>query len=286
MMALEVNQVKKTYGSYVALKEISFSMPAGSIVGLLGPNGAGKSTTLDIILGLKKFDSGIVKIFGQPAGHKDLKRVVTCIPQELCFPSHLKVSEVLKMVSKIYQVPLDQELLQQFQIEKFQNKLAGVLSGGQKRRLSLALAFLPKPKMVIMDEPTTGLDVEAKSEMWQLLDEYRRQGGTVLMTSHDLYELTQLADQVVLVDQGQVLFQGESREMLRRCQFRKVTFSAAIPDFTSDFIEKKVVKSDQWVCWTRNSDHLVRELNQKNVPFENLQIETGDLHEIFNLLRG
>lgn len=286
MPAIELRHVKKSYGQYQALKDLSFTVKQGTIVGLLGPNGAGKSTTLDIILGLKDFDSGTVNVLGHSAGSKEVKKIMTCIPQELAFPTHLKVSEVVRVVASIYQVPIDEKLLAQFQIEKFQNKLAGVLSGGQKRRLSLALAFMPKPKIVIMDEPTTGLDVEAKAEMWRLLEEYRKQGGTLLMTSHDLYELTQLADEVVLVDQGQALFQGDSREMLRRCQFKKVTFSCRDKDFASDLIVKKVVKGDEWVCWTKDSDNLVRQLISKNIDFENLHIETGDLHEIFNLLRG
>lgn len=286
MNAIELLHVKKSYGQYLALNDLSFSVQKGTIVGLLGPNGAGKSTTLDIILGLKSQDAGTVNIFGNAAGSKDIKKIMTCVPQELSFPTHLKVSEVIRMVASIYQVPVDEKLLAQFQIEKFQNKLAGVLSGGQKRRLSLALAFMPKPKIVIMDEPTTGLDVEAKAEMWQLLEDYRRQGGTLLMTSHDLYELTQLADEVVLVDQGQVLFQGDSREMLRRCRFKKVSFSSDNKEFESNLIINKVVKGNDWICWTKDSDKLVRELIEKKNPFENLQIETGDLHDIFNLLRG
>lgn len=286
MKAIELHHIKKSYGQYLALKDLSFSVKQGTIVGLLGPNGAGKSTTLDIILGLKIPDSGKADIFGHSAGSRSVKKIMTCVPQELAFPTHLKVSEVVRIVASIYQVPIDHKLLEQFQIPKFQNKLAGVLSGGQKRRLSLALAFMPKPQIVIMDEPTTGLDVEAKAEMWRLLDEYRKQGGTLLMTSHDLYELTQLADEVVLVDQGQVLFQGDSREMLRRCRFRKVSFSYRDKDFASDLIVKKTIKGDDWICWTKDSDSLVRELISQNKTFENLQIETGDLHEIFNLLRG
>lgn len=286
MRALSFSQVNKFYQSYQALNNLSFSVEAGEIVGLLGPNGAGKSTTLEILLGLKNYESGEVKIFDLSPGHPDLKKRVSCIPQELAFPPHLKVKEVLAMVASMYQVEVPLDLLERFQVQGFLDKLAGVLSGGQKRRLALALAFLPKPDLVILDEPTTGLDVEGKALMWSYLDEFKNGGGTLLITSHDLFELTQLADRLLLIEQGQLLFEGTAREMLSRCRFKKVSFHSNVEHFDSHHISKSEFFEGQHIVWTQNADAFVAELISKQYPYRDLTIEVGDLHEIFHLLRG
>lgn len=286
MTAIEFNKVDKFYGDYQALSGLSFQIEAGQIVGLLGPNGAGKSTTLKILLGLLSADQGEAHVLGQSVGACAIKNRVTCIPQELAFPQHLKVKEVIAMVARIYHIPVNHSLLEKYGVTEFENKLAGVLSGGQKRRLALALAFMPQPDIVIMDEPTTGLDVEAKALMWECLHEFRQRGGTLLITSHDLYELTQLADRLLLIDKGQLLFEGTAREMLGKCQFKKVSFRYADHLFNHDLVLRKEFRDGHWTCWTRHSDELVQDLVKKNHPFEQLHVESGDLHEIFSLLRG
>lgn len=288
MKALEFTDVKKAYGDFWALKGLSFSVSPGEFVGLLGPNGAGKSTSLEIALGLKAQSEGQVSVFGQSPGDQSLRSRVTCIPQDLAYPSHLKVSEILKWMAQVYKTKLSEELLETFQIPKFYNHLSGILSGGQRRRLALALAFLSKPELVILDEPTTGLDVEGKSLMWDYLKNFQKQGGTLVITSHDLYELTQLAERLILIDQGKLFFEGPTPEIMNRCQFKKVSLKTSSPENISSLagIEKQE-STDQFTrMWTKDSDELIRQLVQKDIPFSHLTVESGDLTEIFQMIRG
>lgn len=288
MKALEFAEVKKAYGDFLALKGLSFSVRPGEFVGLLGPNGAGKSTSLEIALGLKSACAGSVSVFGAKPGHRSLRSRVTCIPQDLAYPNHLRVREILQWMAQVYRRELSDELLETFQIPKFADRLAGVLSGGQRRRLALALAFLSDPEMVILDEPTTGLDVEGKALMWEYLRQFQKKGGTLIITSHDLFELTQLAERLILIDQGKLFFEGPTPEIMGRCQFKKVSLKSEHHDRiqTLSGIEKQE-SSEQFIkLWTRDSDELIRQVVRMNIPFSNLTVESGDLTEIFQMLRG
>ena len=285
MRVIEFSHVQKSYGPLSVLKDLSFSVTAGEMVGLLGPNGAGKSTTLDLILGLKRHDQGEITILGQTPGSLEIKKKLGCLPQELAFPAHLKVKEVIAMVAMIYGLNSPRELIERFGVGEFAEQLCGGLSGGQKRRLGLVLAFMAEPELVILDEPTTGLDLHGKALMWDFLQEYQKKGGTALITSHDLYELTQLAQSLVLLDQGKVLFAGATADILGRCQYRKVIFCGERrPE--SPLIERHELQSGRHICWTRSADQLVTEMVRQEFSFSNLHIEHGSLVEVFQVLRG
>ena len=200
MSLISFQDVTKKYGQFEALRSLSFQIQRGEMVALLGPNGAGKSTIIQLLLGLKTVTSGKIRIADQCVGNKDVLRKIGVTPQDLSFSPYLKTIEILQWVARVYGKKLDESFIVKFGLEDFISQLSGGLSGGQRRRLGLALAFVGDPEIVILDEPTTGLDVEGKMQMWEHLENYTRGGGTVILTTHDLYELSRLRCRMLLID--------------------------------------------------------------------------------------
>ncbi len=210
---LELDRLCKRYGSRAVLQDLSLMLHPGEIYGLLGPNGAGKTTTINIICGLLKADSGTVTIAGQIAG-ETTKALIGVMPQSnLLYPS-LSCHDNMGFIGRLY------GLTRQDCRKRIQTCLTAVnlqdqaqvpvehLSGGMKRRLCLAMTLLHKPKLVILDEPTTGLDIEARQEVWQLIRQFQHMGITVLLTSHLLDEVERLCQRIGIIKQGQLLAEG------------------------------------------------------------------------------
>ena len=175
------------------------SVGEGQLVGLLGPNGAGKTTLLRLVSGLRRPDSGTVRLFGGDPRDASSRIALGTTPQETGLPPTLRAGEVVDLVGGHYPAPDDPgELLARFGLEDLVARQTGGLSGGQKRRLAVALALVGRPRLVLLDEPTTGLDVEARHVLWQALRDYHADGATVLLTSHYLEEIEALAERVVV----------------------------------------------------------------------------------------
>lgn len=217
---LEINNLYKSYGQRPVLQNLTLSIAAGEVYALLGPNGAGKTTTINILCNLLRADDGTVLIDGQPASDQT-KRLIGIAPQENLLYKQLSCAENLQFFGRIY--GLRGPVLQQ----RVRDCLAGVnlsdranspvetLSGGMQRRMNIAIALVHQPKLVILDEPTTGLDIEARYEIWQLISQLRRQGITILLTTHLLDEAERLANRIGILKQGYILAEG-SLETLRR----------------------------------------------------------------------
>jgi len=201
--------VTKQFGSTRALDAASFSIDAGEPVALLGPNGAGKSTALKLLLGQLRPDAGRVSLFGADPRRPETRRRVGATPQESYFPSTLRVRELLELVRAHFADPVPLGVLvERFALTGLTGRQVGGLSGGERRRVGVALAFAGNPHLVVLDEPTTGLDLVARSAVWAAIRAHAAGGGTLLLTTHQLDEADTLARRVVLIEHGRVVADG------------------------------------------------------------------------------
>jgi ABC-2 type transport system ATP-binding protein len=205
---LKVNKLKKVYGDKVAVKGISFEVKKGEIFGILGPNGAGKTTTLEMIETMRQIDGGSIKIDGiDVASNPDaVKYVIGVQPQSPAFQDKQKLSEIIEMFAAAYGEKVDAiGFLEEVQLADYANSYVEQLSGGQKQRLSIAAALVHSPKVFFLDEPTTGLDPQARRNLWDLVKYVRDQGVTVIMTTHYMEEAESLCDRVAIMDAGKII---------------------------------------------------------------------------------
>ncbi|MGD0646064.1 MAG: ABC transporter ATP-binding protein [Candidatus Bathyarchaeia archaeon] len=205
---VNVDHIRKQYGTTVALDEVSFSVFEGEIFGIIGPNGAGKTTLVECISGLRVPDSGSATVYDlDPKNDRDeLRKCLGVQLQESSLPPRIKVGETLELFASFYPRPLDpNDLLESLGIAQKRNARFKQLSGGQKQRLSIALALVGNPKIAILDELTTGLDPDARRETWTLIERIRDRGVTVILVTHYMDEAERLCDRVALINRGKVM---------------------------------------------------------------------------------
>ncbi|MDH2429584.1 ABC transporter ATP-binding protein [Sphaerisporangium sp. TRM90804] len=273
--------VTRRYGDVVALNDVSLEIRAGELVGLLGPNGAGKSTLVNLFAGLRRPSSGTVTLFGGPPGDPASRLRLGMTPQETGLPPTLRVREVVDFVAAHFPSPAGRdELLARFDLTELRDRQVGGLSGGQKRRVAVALAFAGRPRLVMLDEPTTGLDVEARRALWDAIRDFHADGGTVLLTSHYLEEIEALAERVVVVGQGRVLADDTLAAVRGMVGVRRVVLSVPeLPDLPGVLgVERD---GERTRLLTTDADRLVRELVRSDVPFSGLEIQPTTLEEAF-----
>ena len=274
---LSAQGLRKSYGARRALEDVSLTISSSEIVALLGPNGAGKSTTLKILLGLRSSDHGTLKT--------PEKKKIGYVAQELSFPLHLKVIEVLKLVKAHYeQGPSLDEIAHRFQLEGFIQALTGGLSGGEKRRLALACSLLGSPDLLVLDEPTTGLDVESRINLWNEIQDYSRSGGAVLLSTHDLNEVSQVADRVLIIDHGKVLCEGPVHTITRDLKVKTLRFRAKEAPVSSHIMEVKLEDSFYHLL-TENAEQLLHDLMTKGLEIQDLEVSSASLEEAFIHIR-
>ena len=215
--------VTKLYGKVVALDGLSLALHPGEIVALLGPNGAGKSTAVRLLLGLSAPSQGTARIFGKDPRSAAARNRIGAMLQVASVPKTLKVKEHIDLFRSYYTHPLPvAEILHIAQLQGLENRLFEQLSGGQKQRLLFALAICGDPELVILDEPTVGLDIEARRGLWQQIRSLAAAGKTVLMTTHYLEEADALATRIVVVDAGRVVSEGSPAEIKSLTSGRKL----------------------------------------------------------------
>ncbi len=274
-------EASRSYGPVTALDSVSLDVPAGQLLGLLGPNGAGKTTLLQLLTGLRAPTSGTVELFGGDPRDAASRRRLGCTPQETGLPPTLRVHEVVDFVAGHFDRPVPTaELLEQFGLAGLERRQTGGLSGGLKRRLGVAVAFVGRPDLVLLDEPTTGLDVEARHALWDAVRRYHQAGGTVVLTSHYLEEVEALAERVVVMDQGRVRADGTLAEVRSLVPARRVRLRAPdLPELTG--VDRSSRDGDTYELWTADSDALVRQLVTTGTPFRDLEVATASLEEAF-----
>jgi ABC-2 type transport system ATP-binding protein len=213
---LQVENLVKRYGKVEAVRGVSFHVEEGEVFGLLGPNGAGKTTTVEILEGLRDPDSGFVSVCSLNPQRESaaLKHEIGAALQSTSLPDKLRVMEALRLFASFYKRGRKpEELLKRFGLEEKRNTFYNQLSGGQKQRLALAMALVNDPKVVFLDEPTAGLDPQVRREIYDIIEELKRERKTILMTTHYIEEAERLCDRVAIVDHGKVIALGTPREL-------------------------------------------------------------------------
>lgn len=222
MKSIEAFDITKTYNGRVVVDNLSFTVEQGEVFGLLGHNGAGKSTTIDCILGLTKPDHGSARILGQDAA-KNRKTLFEHVGVQLQHEAHannIRVCEVCEETAALYHDPADYHaLLKQFQLEAYVNQKVEQLSGGERQKLSVVVALIPKPKVIFLDELTTGLDVAARREVWHILKGLKQKGMTIFLTTHYMEEAENLCDRVLILKAGRRLCEGSVAEIIESSPF-------------------------------------------------------------------
>lgn len=221
---ISVKQLSKSYGGLTAVQGLDLSVTQGTVFGLLGANGAGKSTTIECMLGTRKFDAGTVSILGMNPllQRKQLFENVGVQLQEANYQDKVTVAELCEVTQSFYRNAADYgELLKQFGIFDKAKSMVKELSGGQRQKLFIVLALIPQPKVVFLDELTTGLDAKARREVWKILSDLKEKGMTIFLTSHFMDEVEALCDWVCILKKGKAVFYGTVEEAIAGSPYDK-----------------------------------------------------------------
>jgi ABC-2 type transport system ATP-binding protein len=218
--AIQCRDLRKTYdGKLEAVRGLNLEIQAGECFGLLGPNGAGKTTTIEILEGLLEPTSGQVTILGQTwkENARELREAMGISLQETRLSEKLTVLETVDLFSGFYRQPrASREVLKQMQLEEKADSWVGKLSGGQRQRLAVATALVGNPRVLFLDEPTTGLDPQSRRQLWEIIRAFQQAGGTVLLTTHYMDEAERLCDRLAIIDHGQVIAEGTPTDLIDR----------------------------------------------------------------------
>jgi len=298
--ALRVRTLRKTYKDVVAVDGIDLDVHPGECFGLLGPNGAGKTTTIEICEGLTEPDSGEVELLGLHwnSDSEALRQRLGIQLQETQLSDKLTVLETLQLFRSFFrQGPGAEEAIQKVQLEEKSDARVGNLSGGQKQRLALACALVGDPDLLFLDEPTTGLDPQARRQLWDLIEEFKSAGRTILLTTHYMEEAEVLCDRVAIMDHGKVISQGTPRELIASIGVEHVVeFSAGNTALDLAGISRisgvRDVRSENGGVLMQVTElhqavpALLAELGRQGVPLTELRTHSATLEDVFVHLTG
>jgi ABC-2 type transport system ATP-binding protein len=296
MFALSITDLHKKYkGGFQALSGVTLDVREGEFFGLLGPNGAGKTTTIGIITSLVTKTAGKVSVFGIdidddfPAA----KRLIGVVPQEANFSIFEKVQDIVTLQAGYYGIPRREALIRS---EKYlkklglwdkRNEVARELSGGMKRRLMIARGLVHEPKLLILDEPTAGVDVEMRRGMWDFLEELNRQGRTIILTTHYLEEAEQLCNQIAIIAKGKIVENTGKRELLRKIDKETFLFDTKNPVtfvLPLENVEFSLV-DETTIVVTKNKlqsmNHIFKHLDSQGIVIGSMRNKANRLEELF-----
>jgi ABC-2 type transport system ATP-binding protein len=298
--ALQVRNLRKTYKDVVAVDHLDLEVRAGECFGLLGPNGAGKTTTIEICEGLTEPDAGEVEVLGLrwTSHSKELRQRLGIQLQETQLSEKLTVEETLRLFRSFFRHgPEVPEVIGLVQLEEKRNARVGALSGGQKQRLALACALVGDPDLLFLDEPTTGLDPQARLQLWDLIERFKEAGRTIVLTTHYMQEAERLCERVGIMDHGRLIAQGTPRELIASIGVEHVVEfsagSAALELSTVGRIEgvRDVQTENGTVRMQVTELHravprLLDELSRQSVPLTELRTHSATLEDVFVALTG
>jgi ABC-2 type transport system ATP-binding protein len=280
-----LESVSKNYGEVRALRNVNFSVHAGQVVALLGPNGAGKTTAVKLLLGLLQPNSGKARVFGADPTDPQTRMRAGAMLQVGKVPETLKVREHIDLFSSYYTNPLPLgEVLAAAGLEKLSDRKFGDLSGGQRQRTLFALAICGNPDLLFLDEPTVGLDVEARRALWEEIRRLVARGKTVLLTTHYLEEADALADRVAVINQGEIIAEGTPAEIKSQTSGKRIrcitqlslTALLQIPGVTSARQDREAIE-----IHTGEAELVVRALLARDPELAGLEITSAGLEEAF-----
>ncbi|MEY3891341.1 MAG: ABC transporter ATP-binding protein [Methylophilaceae bacterium] len=297
--AILFNNVKKNFGKLEALKGIDLTIEEGEFFALLGPNGAGKSTLINILAGLAKPSSGSIKVMGYDViqDYQNARRSLGIVPQELVFDPFFNVREMLRFQAGYFGKGRENddwidEVIEGLDLQDKANTNMRMLSGGMKRRALIAQALVHKPPVIVLDEPTAGVDVELRKKLWQFIKKLNQKGHTIVLTTHYLEEAETLCSRVAMMDQGKIVALDKTKNLLKR-------FSAKNLNLRLDLKGKKIPASIQKLM--KNLDQhsisflieeitevefIISELKKSKIKILDMELTNSDLENVFLKLTG
>ncbi len=285
---LEVRNLVKHYQSVVAVDGLSLAVPEGICFGLLGPNGAGKTTTIEIMEGILEATSGEVRYRGAPLDQR-FREEAGILFQKTALQDFLTVRQSIQMFRGLYHRGLDvDEVIRLCALEKLVGRDNRKLSGGQQQRLLLAIALVNDPAVLFLDEPTTGLDPQARRNFWQLIESVKARRKTIILTTHYMEEAELLCDEIAIVDKGRIIAQGPPRRLLHE-HFAEVMLELPKRDFpdSARSLPLRIIDAAERVeITTDDLDRTLRLLIDTHVPLSNLRIRPANLEDLFLELTG
>ncbi|MFD0714100.1 ABC transporter ATP-binding protein [Paenibacillus sp. GCM10027626] len=305
-MIVEVKNLIKRYNDFLALDHISLSIQEGEIFGLLGPNGAGKSTTMGILSGLTEYDGGEVLFLGKPVGRKQMesKRELGIVPQDIALFEDLSAQENLDYFGRLYGLKGSllkeriQEALAFTGLTERKNDKPKGYSGGMKRRLNIACAIIHHPKLIIMDEPTVGIDPQSRNHIMQSIKELNRMGSTIIYTTHYMEEVEEICTKIAIVDKGRVIAQGTKEELKSLVSSEeKLIIELSSVNFTMVEAIKKIHGISECVVngnlleiigkkGEHNVSRIIQVISEMDGEILSLNVEKPSLEAVFLTLTG
>ncbi|MFC2082747.1 ABC transporter ATP-binding protein [Candidatus Bipolaricaulota bacterium] len=296
---MKVTQLTKHYGDTRAVDGISFTVPNASVFTILGPNGAGKTTTLEILEGIREPDSGEIEIFGTRLKRisRSVKQRMGVLLQDGGFEPYLKVHEILRLFSSFFQSSLPvNEVLEWVALSEKSKALVRTLSGGQKQRLAIGAALINDPDLIFLDEPTTGLDPQARRNIWDIVSGLRTRGKTVILTTHYMEEAEVLSNEVCIMDYGKIIAQGSPKTLTEDLgeatliEFRGEDISSQALEQLQTF--SKAARNDQMMI-TLETEHLTDTMESlfswsrdQGAKLRDLTVRQPNLEDVFLTLTG
>lgn len=298
MNIIDVKNLTKTYGDFTAVDNVSFSVKEGAIFGLLGPNGAGKTTTIECMIGIKKPDRGEMKIMDMDVLKvgKKLYNYIGVQLQETSYQDKIKVCELCGLFTAMYEKPLDYlPLLEKFGLSSKLKSYVNSLSGGEKQKIAIILALISNPKVIFLDELTTGLDPKARIEMWELVKDLKEEGRTVFLTTHYMQEAEYLCDTIGIIDSGKIVVIDNVEGVISHAGLEnEVTFLS--DDATAQQIQQLLGKSatvgcvDGLVTVQSPKDDIIMDvailLREHQLPYKQIDIKRPCLEDAYLKLTG
>ena len=300
MLAVQIDNLWKKYSDIEALKGVSLQVRKGEIFGLLGPNGAGKSTLMSCLLGLVEPDKGTIKLLGRDV-NDGVKRKIGFCPQDILLYNRLTGRENIWFFSTLYHVSQKdfaiqlQRLIKLLDMKDFIDRRVESLSGGMKRRINLAASLIHNPELLILDEPTVGLDPEARREFWSFIRLIKKEGKTVLLSTHYMDEAEELCDRVAIIDKGEIKAVGSPQELVERYGGLKYLV-IHVPTIYIDVAINKLahlgvkLEAGQLVKRTEVPEKDLREImkfaQSEKIPIRRIEIKNPDLEDVFLNIAG
>jgi ABC-2 type transport system ATP-binding protein len=285
---LQVSELVKRFGSLTAVNGVNFEIREGSCFGLLGPNGAGKTTTIEMMEGIKQPDGGSVRYRGEPLGER-FRNEAGIMFQTTALQEFITVREVMRQFTRFYphSASID-DLADRYALHEFLDQDTRKLSGGQKQRLLLAMAMINQPKILFLDEPTTGLDPQSRRNLWNQVQQVREQGATILLTTHYMEEAYELCDEIAIMDHGRIIAQ-DAPDALLAAHFDDVVVQLHVDDIPRAIGESEfraVYRNDSAHIVTGDVNKTIERLLELDIPLDRLRIRARDLEDLFLELTG
>lgn len=295
-----VKNLTKKYGQLIAVNDVSFSIEKGEVFGLLGPNGAGKTTTVEMIEGLRKPDSGSIEVCGIDALKEPgrIKEIIGVQLQSTTLYDKIRVKEAVELFGSYYQKSIpSKEILNEVSLTDKKDSFVSTLSGGLKQRLAMALALVNDPKVLFLDEPTTGLDPQARRNVWGIIEDLKGREKTIILTTHYMEEAEQLCQRVGIIDQGKIISMDSPKNLIVNSGLESTVEFHSVPQESDKILRilagiGKIIRqdNDRFVLYTKEASRVLQEITricgESGINLKNLTVREATLEDVFLSLTG